>query len=92
MKVIKKRSEIKTLSDIKNWRINQQVTSTMRNVKEGLLIRRGNTWLGRGSSFSLEGGCGNPLQGSGLENPMDRGAWQPSVNRITENRTQAHVQ
>ena len=41
MKVIlKKRSEIKTLSDIKNWRINQQVTSTMRNVKEGLLIRR----------------------------------------------------
>ena len=41
MKVIKKkRSEIKTLSDIKNWGINQQVTSTMRNVKEGLLIRR----------------------------------------------------
>lgn len=40
MKVIKKRSEIKTLSDIKNWRINQQVTSTVRNVTGGLLIRK----------------------------------------------------
>ena len=29
-------------------------------------------------------GNGNPLQYSGLENPMDRGAWQATVDGITE--------
>ena len=29
-----------------------------------------------GSGRSPEGGLGNPLQCSCLENPMDRGAWQ----------------
>ena len=29
-----------------------------------------------GSGRSPGGGCGNPLQYSCLENPMDRGAWQ----------------
>ena len=28
-------------------------------------------------------GNGNPLQYSGLENPMDRGAWQAAVHRAT---------
>ena len=28
-------------------------------------------------------GNGNPLQYSCLENPMDRGAWQATVHRIT---------
>jgi len=28
-----------------------------------------------------EGGHGNPLQHSCLENPMDRGAWQATVHR-----------
>ena len=29
-------------------------------------------------------GHGNPLQYSGLENPMDRGAWQATVHGVTE--------
>ena len=33
------------------------------------------------------GGCGNPLQCSCLENPMDRGPW-----RATVHRTKSHIQ
>ena len=33
-------------------------------------------------------GGGNPLQYSCLENPMDRGAWQATVPRITQSQTQ----
>ena len=32
-------------------------------------------------------GNGNPLQYSGLENPMDRGAWQATVHRLAESDT-----
>ena len=32
-----------------------------------------------GLGRSLRGGHGNPLQYSGLENPMDRGSWQAMV-------------
>jgi len=42
--------------------------------------------LCRHSSFS-GGGHGNPLQCSCLENPMDRGAWQATVHRVTQNQT-----
>jgi len=30
------------------------------------------------------GGHGNPLQYSGLENPMDRGAWRTTVHGVAE--------
>ena len=33
------------------------------------------------------GGDGNPLQYSCLENPMDRGAWQARVHRVTKSQT-----
>ena len=33
-------------------------------------------------------GNGNPLQYSCLENPMDRGAWQATVHRVTQSWTQ----
>ena len=33
---------------------------------------------------SLEEGYGNPLQYSCLENPMDRGAWQATVHRVSK--------
>ena len=36
-----------------------------------------------GLGRSLEGGNGNPLQYSYLENPMDRGAWQATVPGVT---------
>ena len=31
---------------------------------------------------------GNPLQYSCLENPMDRGTWQPIARRVSKSRTQ----
>ena len=40
-----------------------------------------------GLGRSLGGGHGNPLQFSCLENPMDRGAWEAIVHRITKNWT-----
>ena len=33
------------------------------------------------------GRCGNPLQYSHLENPIDRGAWRAAVHRVTERWT-----
>ena len=35
-----------------------------------------------------EGGHGNPLQYSCLQNPMDRRAWQATVHRITKSQIQ----
>ena len=40
------------------------------------------------SGTAPEGGHGNPLQYSCLENPMDRGAWWATVHGVTKNRTQ----
>ena len=34
------------------------------------------------------GGHGNTLQYSCLENPIDRGAWQAAVHRVTKGQTQ----
>ena len=31
-------------------------------------------------------GCGNPLQYSCLENPMDRGAWQRAVHGVAKSQ------
>ena len=36
------------------------------------------------SGRSPGGGHGNPLQYSCLENPMDRGAWWPTVHRVVK--------
>ena len=40
-----------------------------------------------GSGRSPEGGDGNLLQYSGLENPMDRGAWWAIGHEVTKSRT-----
>ena len=40
-----------------------------------------------GSGRSSEGGNGNPLQYSCLENPMDRGAWWATVLWVAKSRT-----
>ena len=40
-----------------------------------------------GSGRSPEGGHGNPLQYSCLENPMDRGAWQATVHGVAKSWT-----
>ena len=40
-----------------------------------------------GSGRSSEGGHGNPLHYSCLENPMDRGAWRTAVHGVTKSQT-----
>ena len=37
-----------------------------------------------GSGRFLGGGYGNPLQYSGLENPMDKGVWSATVHGVAE--------
>ena len=48
-----------------------------------------------GSGRSSEGGNGNPLQYSCLENPMDRGTWRATVHRVAKSwtglSTHAHI-
>ena len=41
-----------------------------------------------GLGRSPGGGNGNPLQHSCLENPMDKGVWQITVQRVTKGETQ----
>ena len=41
-----------------------------------------------GLERSSGGGNDNPLQGSYLENPLDRGAWQATVHRFTKSQTE----
>ena len=41
-----------------------------------------------GLGRSLGEGNGNPLQYCCLENPMDRGAWQATVHRVTKSQAQ----
>ena len=40
-----------------------------------------------GSGRSPGEGKANPLQDSGLENPMDRGAWWATVRGVTKSQT-----
>ena len=40
-----------------------------------------------GSGRSPGGGNGNPLQFSCLENPIDRGAWEATVDGLAESDT-----
>ena len=40
-----------------------------------------------GSGSSPGGGNGNPLQYSCQENPMDRGAWQATIQRVEKSQT-----
>ena len=40
-----------------------------------------------GSGISAGGGNGNPLQYSGLANPMDRGSWWATVLGVAESDT-----
>jgi len=39
------------------------------------------------SGRSPGGGHDNPLQYSCLENPMDRGTWEPTVHRVAKSHT-----
>ena len=40
-----------------------------------------------GPGRSPGGGCANPHQYYCLENPKDRGAWRPTIHRVTKSQT-----
>ena len=55
-------------------------------VVKNLLADVGDTGFLLGSERSPGEGNGNPLQYSCLENPMDRGAWQATVQRVANSK------
>ena len=65
------------------------------NIKVALMVKNllasagdtGDVGSIPGSGRSRGGGCGNPLQYSCLENPMDRGAWWAMVHRVAKSWT-----
>ena len=56
-------------------------------VVKNLLTKAGEVDLTHGSGRSPGEGDGNPLQYSFLEKPMERGAWQATVQGVTKSRT-----
>ena len=48
----------------------------------------GDAGLIPGSGRSSGGGNGNPLQYSSLKNPMDRGTWRATIQRVAKSQTQ----
>ena len=54
------------------------------SVVNGVPANAGDLGSIPGSGRSPAEGNGNPLQYSCLENPMDRGAWQATVHRVTK--------
>ena len=63
-----------------------QVVLVVKNLPANARDIRDARWI-PGSTRSPGGGHGNPLQYSYLEKPMDRGAWQATVHRVTKSRT-----
>ena len=57
------------------------------SVVKNLAASAGDVGLIPGPGGSPEGGNGNPLQYSGLENLMDRGTWQATVHRVAKGQT-----
>ena len=54
---------------------------------KNLPAQTGDMGLVPGSGNSPGEGNGNPLQYSGLKNPLHRGAWKTAVHRVTESDT-----
>ena len=68
------------------WMWASQVVLVVKNLSaiEGDIR---DTGLTPGLGRSPGGSYGHPLQYSCLENPMDRGAWQATVHRVTKSWT-----
>ena len=63
-------------------RLAQWVKNPPANARDA-----GDTGLIPGSGRSSGGGNGNPLQYSRLENPVDRGTWWTTVDRVAKSPT-----
>ena len=64
-----------------------QVTLEVKNLPADAGDTRDPSWI-PGSGRSSGEGCGNSLQDSCLENPMDRGAWWATVHGVPKGQTQ----
>ena len=62
-----------------------QMAPVVKNSSANAGVIRGSGLI-PGSGRSPGRGHGNPLQYSCLENPMDRGAWQATVLRVSKSR------
>ena len=60
-----------------------QVALVVKNSPANAGDIRDAGWI-PGSGRSPAGGHGNPLQYSYLENPMDKGAWRSTVQRVSQ--------
>ena len=72
-------------------KISRSWVSQMVLVVKNMSVNAGgirNTDLNPESGRCPGGGHGNPLQYSCLENPMDRGAWQATVHRVSKSQAQ----
>ena len=67
-----------------NW--NSQEMLLVKNLPANAGDRR-DVGLIPGLGIFPGGEHGNPLQYSCMENPMDRGAWQATVYRVTKSQT-----
>ena len=58
------------------------------SVVKNMPVNAGDAGTIPGWRITLGEGNDNPLQYSCLENPMDRGAWQATVHRVSKSQTQ----
>ena len=83
------------------WRREKKSRRVLWSIKDQLEVSFPGGWAVKESACNMGdlgsmaglgrspgGGHGNPLQYSCLENPVDRGAWQVAVHRVTESWTQ----
>ena len=83
------------LLSLLSWSQQQSFNTTCRfdrgfpgsSVVKNMPTNVGDTGSVPGWGRSPEGGNGNPLQYSCLENPMDRGAWQATVHGVAKSQT-----
>ena len=73
-------TELNYMSGLPKWLSSKEYPCNAGDTGDMGLI----PGLGR----SIGGGNNNPLQYSCLENPMDRGVWRATVNRVAKSRTQ----
>ena len=64
-----------------------QAALVVKNLPANAGDVRDTGWIPR-SGRPPGGGHGNPLQYFCLENPSDRGVWQPTVHRVAKSRIQ----
>ena len=69
------------------WNSRTSMAFPGGSMVKNLPANAGDTGLTPGLGRSPEGGHGNPLQYSCLENPMDRGGRQSIVHRVTRSQT-----